>query len=113
MHEFSIAESILQRALAEAEKHQAKRICALGIKVGKASHIERESLELCLRAVAKGTIAENARTEIIPLELTAKCRKCGHTFTVQSNQQLCPGCGGENLEILNGSEVFLESLEVD
>lgn len=113
MHEFLIAQSILERALTEAEKHNGKRICALGVKLGKASHIEPESLDFCLRAVARGTIAEKARMEIESMEPTARCRECGHTFSVQGNELSCPNCGGENLEMLTGSEVFLESLEVD
>lgn len=64
MHEFSIAQGILETALTEAEKNNGKRICALRVKLGRASHIEPNSLEFCLRAVAKGTIAENARVEI-------------------------------------------------
>ncbi len=75
-----MTQDILEKALIEAEKHEGKCICALGVKLGKASHIEPDSLEFCLRAVAGGTIAEKARIEIKPLE---------------------------------GSEVFLESLEVD
>ena len=113
MHGFSIAQNILETALTEAGKHNGKRVCALGVKLGKASHIEPDSLEFCLRAVARGTIAEKARIEIKPLEPTAKCRECGHTFSVQGNELFCPSCGGENLEMLTGSEVFLESLEVD
>jgi len=113
MHEFSIAESIIQKALVEAEKYHAKRICTLGIRLGKASHIEPESLEFCLRTVAKGTIAENTQVEITLLELTARCRKCGHRFTFQGDESVCPSCKSENLEILTGNEVFLESLEVD
>ena len=113
MHEFSIAEDILEKALTEAEKYEVKRICALGVKLGKASHIEPDSLEFCLRAVAKGTIAEKASIEIKPLESTARCRECGHTFPVQDNELFCPSCRGENLEMLIGSEVFLESLDMD
>ena len=113
MHEFSIAQNILETALTEAEKHNGKRICALGVKLGRASHIEPESLEFCLKAVAKGTIAEQAKIKIKPLELTVKCRECGHIFSVQGNGLSCTSCGSENLEVLTGSEVFLESLVVD
>ena len=113
MHQFSIAQNIIDLALAEAEKNNGKRICSLAIKLGKASHIEPESMELCLRAAAQGTIAEQAEIEIKPLALTARCRECGHTAAAQDNELLCSGCGGENLEVLTGSEVFLESLVVD
>lgn len=90
MHEFSIAESILKAALAESGKHGGRRIASLGIRLGKASHLEPESLEFCLKAQAKGTIAENARIGITPVD----------------NEPDCP-------EALAGSEVFLESIEID
>ena len=113
MHEFSIAQGILETALTEAEKNNGKRICALGVKLGRASHIEPDSLEFCLRAAAKGTIAEKARIEIKPSEPTARCKECGHTFSAQGDGLSCSNCGSENLEVLTGGEVFLESLEVD
>lgn len=113
MHELSIAQSILETALAEAEKHGGKHIRALSVKLGKASHIEPESLELCLEAAAKGTIAEGARTQIEPVATTAKCTACVFTFLVHGDELICPRCGNRNLEIVTGTEVFLESLEVD
>jgi len=69
MHEFSIAQNILETALAEAEKHKGKRICTLGVTLGKASHIEPDSLEFCLEAVTKGTIAEGAQIEVEPMSI--------------------------------------------
>jgi len=113
MHEFSIAQGILETALTEAEKNNGKCICALGVKLGRASHIEPDSLEFCLRAAAKGTIAEKARIEIKPSEPTARCKECGPTFLAQGNELFCGVCRSENVEMLTGGEVFLESLEVD
>ncbi len=54
VHKLYIAQSILKTALSEAEKHNAKRICTLVVKRGRASHIEPDSLELCLRVGRKG-----------------------------------------------------------
>jgi len=113
MHEFAIAQSILERALAEAEKNEAKRICVLGVKLGKDSHITPDSLEFCLKAVAKGTIAEEAKIEIEPLALMLKCRQCGLTFSPQEEAHSCSNCGSANLELISGDEVFLESLVID
>ena len=67
MHELSIAQSILQAALTEAEKHNGKRIKAIGVKVGDDAFMEADSLQFCLEAETKGTIAEGARIEIKPV----------------------------------------------
>lgn len=68
MHELGIAQDILKVALTEAEKHNGRRISTLHVKLGEASHIEPASLEFCLEAMARGTIAEGARIEIEPVE---------------------------------------------
>jgi len=83
MHELSIAQSVLEAALPEARKYHAKVVCALGVKLGKANHIEPDSLECCFRVVTKGTIAEQATVKIEPLPLMVKWRDCGCTFSAQ------------------------------
>lgn len=62
MHELAIAQSLLEQAVSTA---QGSRIVALFVKVGEASGIQAESLRFCLQAVAKGTIAEGARMELV------------------------------------------------
>jgi hydrogenase nickel incorporation protein HypA/HybF len=114
VHEFAIAQSILERALAEAEKHEAKKICTLGVRLGKASHITPDSLEFCFKAVAKGTIAEGAKVEVEPLELKARCRQCGREFSAGDDHHrlVCP-CGSQNVQVISGDEVYLENLTID
>jgi len=48
----------------EAEKYDGKRIKAIGVKIGDETFVESDSLRFCLEAMAKGTIAEGARSEI-------------------------------------------------
>lgn len=64
MHSLSLAQSILQAALSEAQKHDGKRIKAIDVKVGDETFMEADSLQFCLEAVTKGTIAEGAHIEI-------------------------------------------------
>ncbi|MFC1968450.1 hydrogenase/urease maturation nickel metallochaperone HypA, partial [Chloroflexota bacterium] len=47
-----------------AEKCDCKRIKALSVKIGDEHFGEADSLQFCLEATAKGTIAEGARVEI-------------------------------------------------
>lgn len=113
MHEFSIAKSIIETALTEAEKHNGKRIGTLSVKLSRLSHITPDSLEFCLRAAATGTIAGKARVEIELFDPTVRCRQCGHTFFFQDSEPFCPQCRSKKLKMVDVSEAFLENLEVD
>jgi hydrogenase nickel incorporation protein HypA/HybF len=59
-----MAEDILQAALVEAEKYHAKCIKTISVKIGDEDFVESDSLQFCLEATAKGTIAEGASIEI-------------------------------------------------
>jgi len=64
MHSLGIAQSILEAALKEAERCEGKRIEAISVKIGDNAFMESDSLQFCLYAIAKGTIAEGARMEV-------------------------------------------------
>ena len=64
MHSLSMAEGILQAAIDEARNYNAKNIKAINVKVTDEHYAESDSLQFCLEAMAKGTIAEGAAVEI-------------------------------------------------
>ncbi|MCX7918271.1 MAG: hydrogenase/urease maturation nickel metallochaperone HypA [bacterium] len=73
MHEFGIAENILKTALAEAEKHQAKKIAAIYVTLGQLNYLKPETLQGAFEIVAKETIAATANivvTEVPGTEIT-------------------------------------------
>jgi len=113
MHEFSLAKNIVETALAETKKQDGKRIDTLNVKLSNLSHITPDNLEFCLTAAAKGTIAEKTKIKIETFDPTVSCQECGHTFTFQKNEPFCPQCQSKKLKMVDVSEAFLESLEVD
>lgn len=70
MHSYGMAQNILKAAVSEAEKHEAKRIEAICIKLGEMDFAEADSLEFCLEAMARGTVAEGAKIQIELAEVT-------------------------------------------
>ena len=113
MHEFSLAKSIVETALAETKKNNGKCIGTLNVKLSNLSHITPDNLEFCLTAAATGTIAEKTRIKIETFDPTVSCQDCGHTFTFQKSEPFCPKCRSKKLKMVDVSEAFLESLEVD
>jgi hydrogenase nickel incorporation protein HypA/HybF len=108
-----MAQDILKAALSEAEKHKARHIKAIGIKIGSEHFAESDSLQFCLEAAAKGTAAEGAQIEIEVVETTARCRECALVFPVEDHLPICPRCGDRNPEILGGDESPQVVLELE
>ncbi len=113
MHSLAMAQDILEAALSEAEKHDAKKINAISVRIGDKHFTESDSLQFCLEAATKGTIAEEAQIEIELTDATAGCLKCGLVFPVEAHSLVCPRCGSRNLETLIGKEFPQITLELD
>ena len=64
MHEFGIAENILKAVLVEAEKHQAKKIGKIAVKLGQLNYLKPEVLQNAFEIVAVNTIAAQATIEV-------------------------------------------------
>ncbi len=113
MHEFSLAKSIVGTALAETKKHNGKHIATLNVKLSNLSHITPDNLEFCLTAAVTGTAAEKTKIKIETFDPTVSCQECGHTFSFKKSEPFCPQCQSKKLKMVDISEAFLESLEVD
>jgi hydrogenase nickel incorporation protein HypA/HybF len=64
MHEYGIAENILKTAVAEAAKHQAKKIITIYVRLGQMNFLKPEVLQGAFEIVAKDTIAATAKIEV-------------------------------------------------
>jgi len=104
MHSSAMAQDILEAVLIEARKKRARHVKSISVKVGDGHFAESGSLQSCLEATAKGTIAEGARIEVKLRGITAMCRECAYVFKVENQLPICPQCGDRNTEILNEEE---------
>ncbi|MBS1876338.1 MAG: hydrogenase maturation nickel metallochaperone HypA [Acidobacteria bacterium] len=53
MHEFGIAQSILEAVRTEAAKHPGARAVKVGVRIGPMAGVDRESLSFCFQAAAE------------------------------------------------------------
>ncbi|MFC2004913.1 hydrogenase maturation nickel metallochaperone HypA [Chloroflexota bacterium] len=113
MHSLAMAQDILEAALSEAEKRDAKHIKTISVKTGDKHCIESDSLQFCLEASTKGTIAEGAQIEVEPASITTKCPECLLVFPIEDQSPICPRCGNSNPEILTGEEPLQIELELE
>ena len=112
MHELSIATNIVNLIEEQRKEHGFERVSKIYLKIGEFSSVVPEALEFSFSIAAKGTVAEAAELviEIIPLML--RCKTCGKEFHTEPYIFICPDCGNTDLEMLSGTELQIDSLEV-
>lgn len=113
MHEQSIVESILELALEHARKAEADKIVSIFLVVGELSGVVGEAVEFYFRFLSRDTCASEANLIFnhVPVEL--RCRNCNIIFTPGNNDFHCPDCREQNVDIIRGRELYIESLEVE
>ncbi|MFO8013657.1 MAG: hydrogenase maturation nickel metallochaperone HypA [Phycisphaerae bacterium] len=112
MHEISLARAIWRQVEAEMARH-AGRLLALDLVVGAFSGADPESLEFALSLLARESDRPEAQVRIRTEPLAMTCQACGREFTPEHFALVCPACGSTDAEPVRGTDVRLESLEVE
>lgn len=117
MHEFSIAEDILNAVLDEVKKSKASRIKKIHIEVGELMMANLEQLEFALKSLSSGTIAEGMETDLKTVPGKFKCDNNhvneigigGEDLFLALASLRCPECGSP-LRVLSGRECVLKRI---
>ena len=67
--------------------------------------------ETAFREFVFGTIAGDATLEIEILPVKMKCRNCGSDFQVRDISFICNKCMSAEIDIVQGKELFIKSIE--
>ena len=115
MHELSIAMSIADLAVQEAQQANASRINEIEIDVGDWSGVDYDALQFSLDAVLKSTeILKDAKLTINRYKPLMECKTCQSSFTPQHMYCMkCSICGAESVELKQGKELSLKSLIIE
>ena len=112
MHEATLAENIIKISLDIAEKNHAKKISAVGLKLGKMSGVEVEALNLSFEVLTRGTPAENAKLRLEKIPIRAQCNTCKKFFTLENFNFFCPECDGI-LILQSGRELLIDFVDCE
>ena len=113
MHEQSIVESILSLALENAEKANAVRILKINLVVGEYSGVLEEAVDFYFSFLSRDTIAAEASIIYRRVQAQLRCRQCDTIFNPENNKFRCPKCNEQQVDIIAGRELFIDSLEVE
>lgn len=112
MHEVSIMESALEAAERHARAQGATRIHRIVLRIGDGSGVVPDALEFAFEPVTNGTMADGAALEIIRIPVVCYCQTCETEFQPPEMLYICPSCGAVALDVRQGAEMELASLEV-
>ena len=112
MHEIGIATEIAAAAVAEGNRHGARRITAVAIRVGVLRGIVADSLRMFFEFAVKGSVAEGAALEIEEEPVLVSCSGCGET-PASGLIVSCPACGRDGVTVKGGDSLRLVSIDIE
>jgi hydrogenase nickel incorporation protein HypA/HybF len=113
MHELSITQSMLNLVLEQAEKAGAKEVGKISLVIGEMTGVVSDCVQFYFDFLSKGTLAEGAALAFKIIPTKARCRGCAKNFELKEFDWTCPYCQSNNMEIVAGKELFVESIEVE
>ncbi len=113
MHEMSLAEGVLQLMEDAAKREGFRRVVTVWLEIGQLSGVEPEAMAFCFDCVARGSLAEGARLEIITVPGMGHCLECGQDTSLAAVYDSCSHCGAVPVPVTGGTEMRVKELEVD
>ena len=111
MHETAIVEGLMRILREQAARHGVTAIVRVNVKVGRLRAVEPQQLASCFEMFAEDTVADGAVLAIESMPVRARCKGCGTEFEVPDYRFECPACGGGEVEVIQGQELYIESFE--
>ncbi|MEJ2413493.1 MAG: hydrogenase maturation nickel metallochaperone HypA [Anaerolineales bacterium] len=113
MHELAITEQIAEIAIRHGEQNHASKITDLYLVMGELSTVVDESVQFYWDIVTSDTICEGAKLHFKRVPALLHCLDCGKQYQlVDGELQPCPHCQSSKMEIVQGREFHLESINI-
>lgn len=112
MHEMSLAEGVLQLLEDAARQQKFEKVLTVWLEIGQLSGVEVEAMAFCFDAVARDSVAQGARLEIVVLPGVGWCMACAVSVPMSEVFGECPHCGSFQMQVTGGTEMRVKELEV-
>ena len=89
MHEFAIAQRLIETAQAALLEVNGAQIMAVQVRLGALAGVSPDELHFGFDVVAQGTPFEGARLEIEEVPLIVYCPHCLANYTLSDIEPLC------------------------
>ncbi len=111
MHEIGIAQELSAIVIDAAKKEKLRKVSKVNISFGQMIQIVPDIFDFAFRIAVRDTIAMGAEVDIEILPVKMRCKSCKKEFIIKDNLFSCSGCGSAELDIMQGKELFVKSIE--
>ena len=113
MHELAITEQIADIAIRHGEQNQAQKITDLYLVIGELSTVVDDSVQFYWDLITSETICEGAKLHFNRVPAVFQCQDCGNQYGLMEGElRPCPSCQSSKMEIIQGKEFHLESINI-
>jgi hydrogenase nickel incorporation protein HypA/HybF len=113
MHEFSLAQNIIEIAEETLRSNNASRITEIVLEIGTLSGVETDAMDMALESLKPGSVLEGATLIRNTILAIARCKRCQHEFLPDDYYTACPHCGSFCPEIISGKELRVKSITAE
>jgi hydrogenase nickel incorporation protein HypA/HybF len=113
MHEFSLVDDLLRQVEALRQANAAERVVAIHVSIGELAGVEPDLFRSAFACLAPAANLGAATLQLKEVALEAACRTCAARFRVARFHFVCPHCGAQDLTVIQGEAVVLDSLVLE
>lgn len=113
MHEYSVVQALLDQCEQHAAANDAKSIIKVVVKIGQFSGVEPHLLEIAFDTFKEKTVCDGAEFVMNVQPLVIECKECGVRTTLEKIYYKCPACKSLDVQVIDGEDMFLMSLEME
>jgi hydrogenase nickel incorporation protein HypA/HybF len=113
MHELAITEQLADIAIKHGEKNGAEMITDLYLVIGELSSVIDDSVQFYWDMITEDTICEGAKLHFRRIPAVFHCLECGQDYHMEEGElRPCPNCRSIKMEIKQGREFHLDSINI-
>ncbi len=113
MHELSVVANLFEILEEKLTAQTGKKICSIKLQVGLLSGVVPELLKTAFDIYKKDTFAEDAEMDIIEVPCKIERQECGTVACKEDYVFICDKCGSTKMTTLEGTEMILETMEIE
>ncbi len=114
MHELAIAQGIIKSLDESLTPDQLERVKRVIVTVGELNAVQKDCLEFAFSAITAGTSKEGVELTLEYVKPVFRCKGCGAEFSPSDGfYSACPECGGFGVDVIEGDELFVRSVDLE
>jgi hydrogenase nickel insertion protein HypA len=104
MHEMALVAGVMRIIEDQAVAQGFRKVRTVFLEVGGLSHVDPESMRFAFNAQRPGTLAAEARLEIVATAGRAWCLECSESVPLSRRGDPCPQCDVYKLTVIAGQD---------